>query len=219
MQTGKQERSGCLIAIYSLFAIGVFVLLAGGASVYFFLRSEQGRQILDAAEKGAAWMTTALAAPGTAELREAGCEIALVHTAGAALEVIAPLIPDPEQQQELRDELQSRAGNLDLDALPLVFCTAPRFALRPPSCPSLAVVYGSAVEISAEAFAVIVAQQGQRGVVCQGIYTPTGSLLAPGDGPRTPRMPGATLPAPVVGRERPWARRSRCCGAGRSVGL
>jgi hypothetical protein len=179
MQTGPEERSGCLIAIYSLFGIGVVGLLVGGASIYFFLQSERGRQILDVAEKGAAWMTTAVAAPGTAELRDAGCDVAMVHTAGATLEVIVPLLPDPEQRQEFRDDLQARAGDLDLDALLLVFCAAPRFTLSPPSCSDLAVVYGTAVESPAEAFAVIVAQQGQQGLLCQGIYTPDGSLIDP----------------------------------------
>ena len=179
MQIGPKERSGCLIAIYALFAIGVAGLLVGAAAIYFFLQSEQGRQILDTAEKGAAWMATAVAAPGTAELRDAGCEVAMVHTAGTALDLMAPLLSEPGQQQEFREELQVRAGDIDLDALLLVFCTAPRFTLSPPSCTDLAVVYGNAVEFPAEAFAVIVAQSGGQGLVCQGIYTPDGSLVEP----------------------------------------
>lgn len=202
MQTGPDERSGCLIAIYTLFAIGALVLLVGGASIYFFLQSEQGRQILDAAEKGAAWMAAAVAAPGTSELRDAGCEVAMVHSAGAALDVIVPLLPDREQQQEFREQLEARAGDVDLDALPLVFCAAPQFTLSPPGCAELAVVYGDAVEFPAETFAVVVAQQGRQGLVCQGLYTPAGILIDPLDELETPSDPArdqAHDPVPDLG--------------------
>jgi hypothetical protein len=190
MQSGSDERSGCLIAIYALFAIGALGLLVGGASIYFFLSSDQGRQILDAAQKGAGWMVTALAAPGTEELRDAGCEVAMVHYAGAALEVIEPLLSGADQQEEFRDELQARAGEVDLDELPLVFCTAPQFALSPPDCSELAVVYGEAVDLPVETIAVVVAQQGRQGPVCQGLFTPAGSLLDPLDDLETPSDAG-----------------------------
>jgi hypothetical protein len=197
MDTGRREQSGCLVAIYALFAIGALGLLIGGVTLFFFFQSDQGRKILAVAEKGATWMATAAGALGTTELREAGCEVAMVHRAAATIDVVMQLLPEGDRQQ-LREELQARAGDIDLEELLVVLCIAPRFSLNPPECSDLALVYSEAIEAEAieagalevvpDAFGVIVAQQGRDSLVCEGIYTPDGSLAELGDGQLLPRF-------------------------------
>ena len=121
----------------------------------------------------------------------------MVHTAEATIDVVMQLLPEDDQRQ-LQEELQARAGDIDLDELLVVLCIAPRFSLNPPDCSDLAVVYSQAIEsqavesqaieVAPDTFGVIVAQQGRDSLVCEGIYTPDGSLSESGDGRLLPRF-------------------------------
>ncbi len=166
-----------MVALYVLFGIGLFVVVAGGISVYVFLQTEEGQKVLQVAKSGAEWMTTAASAPGTEELRGVGCEAAMVSDAGSALEVFMVLIPEEQKQAEIREQLESEAGRGDLDDLTLVICTLPRFTTGKPSCEELARTYGNAVDYPPDSFYVLSIQSGQDAPSCQGIYSPSGELL------------------------------------------
>jgi hypothetical protein len=172
-----QKRSGCIVALYVLFGIGLFVLVAGGLSTYFFLQSEQGQKILQVAKDGAEWVTVASQAPGTEELREAGCEAAMISDAGSAVDIFMTLIPEPGKQAEIREELEAQAGQTSLDELLLVICTLPRFNVNSPRCEELARTYGDAVSTAPLSFYVLVVAQGRDEPSCQGMFAPDGRLL------------------------------------------
>jgi hypothetical protein len=165
-----------MIALYVLFAVSLFFIVSGSIAAYFFLQSERGQQILEVAQQGAEWITVASQAPGTDELREAGCEAAMVSDAGSALEIFMTLVPE-EQQADARAALEEGAGNQPLDELRLVICTLPRFTSRPPACNELARLYGDTVPTAPESFYLMVMQQGQSAPSCQGVYAPDGTLL------------------------------------------
>lgn len=176
---GPPKRSGCIIALYAIFGVGLIVMVAGGVATYLFLQSETGQQFMKVAQEGVEWITVASQAPGTEELRDAGCETAMVSDAASAFEIVSVLIPEEDKQAEVRDELERDAGGYPLDELTLVICTLPRFSVGSPSCDELARTYGSAVETYADSFYVLVMQQGQDEPNCRGVYTPDGTLLAP----------------------------------------
>jgi hypothetical protein len=166
-----------MIALYALFGIGLFVVVVGSISAYFFFQSETGRQVLQVARDGAAWVAVASQAPGTEELRQAGCEAAMVSNAGSALEVFMTLVPEEQKRDEIRTDLEEQAGNVPLDELLLVVCTLPRFTTSHPECPDLATTYGRAVPTAPDSFYVLVMQQGQQEPSCQGLYDPDGTPL------------------------------------------
>ena len=173
----KKKRSGCVVALYVLFGIGLFTILLGGAATYLFLQSDQGKEIVQAVKQGTEWIAEAATAPGTEELRAAGCQAALVSTASSALEVITAFVPDGGLREEIRNELLADAGDMDLDEVLLVACTNGRFDGKPPSCPKVARVYSEAVDFAPPAFYVIVLQEGASEPVCQGIHAPDGTPI------------------------------------------
>ncbi len=165
-----------MIALYVLFAVGLFFVVAGSIATYFFLQSEQGQQILQVAKQGAEWVTVASQAPGTDELRDAGCEAAMVSDAGSALDIFMTLLPE-EKGAEARSALEAQVGSQPLDELVLVICTLPRFTVRRPDCEDLARRYGDAVATAPPNFYLLVMEQGQDAPSCQGIYAPDGTLV------------------------------------------
>jgi hypothetical protein len=174
---GPPQRSGCMVALYVLFGVGLLAFLVGGVSLYFFLQSEQGQQFVKVVRDGAEWITVASQAPGTEELRGEGCETAMVSSASAAFNVFSVFIPEEDKQAELREQLERDAGGYDLDELLLVICALPRFSPQTPQCDQLARTYSSAVADVPDSFYVLAMQQGQDAPSCQGIYAPDGTLL------------------------------------------
>jgi hypothetical protein len=79
---GPKERSGCLVALYVVLGLGVLLIVIAGIGSWLFLRSEEGQRVLEAARQGVEWAEDAAQAPGTAELRESGCETAMVTRFG-----------------------------------------------------------------------------------------------------------------------------------------
>lgn len=168
------KRSGCIVALYVLFGAGLFLLVAGGIAVWVFLQSEQGQKIVEVASQGLEWMTEASQAPGTAELREAGCDVALVSEMSRAFELVMTLVPDEEQKSEVLEKMGA-AGNLQEQLL--VMCTLPRLGLGEPDCSKFARTYSEAVPAGPETMFLLVMRQGADAPSCQGIYSTDGTLL------------------------------------------
>ncbi len=171
---GPPKRSGCMLAVYVLFGVGIFVLVAGGIATWLFLQTEQGQKIVEVVKQGAEWMTEASQAPGTAELRDAGCEMALVSEMSKAFDLFMTLVPNEEQKNEVLEQMEA-AGNLQERLL--VMCTLPRIGLAAPDCGGLARTYGEAVPTAPESFFLVVIRQGDDAPSCQGIYAADGTLL------------------------------------------
>jgi hypothetical protein len=171
MTGAPRERSGCLIALYALFAVGLFVLVLGALTAYVALRSPQGQKVVEAAKQGMSWILEAQRAPGTAELREAGCDTALVTNLSDATEVFKELMPE-QAHRELEEG--AMAQQLEHD---MVICVVGRMMLAPPGCSELARIYAIAADAPSESFIVRVQRQGHDAAACQGLYDGEGEFI------------------------------------------
>jgi hypothetical protein len=151
--------------------------------VWAFLQTEQGQKTWHVAKQGAEWILVASQAPGTEELRAAGCEAAMVSNAGSAVDIFMTLVTEEEKQAEIRSELENQTGEGDLDELLMVVCTLPRFSVGDPGCEEVAQTYANAVDSAPENFFVLVTKQGESELGCQGIYNGDGILI------RQPELP------------------------------
>ena len=163
-----------MTALYALLAVGLFVVVAGGIASWLFLQTEQGQKVMEVVKQSAEWITEASQAPGTVELRSAGCEMALVSEMSRAVDLLMALVPDEEQERELLEQMES-AGNLRERLL--VICTLPRNSPDEPDCGGLARTYGEAVPSAPESFFLVAIRQGDDTPRCQSIYSTDGTLL------------------------------------------
>jgi hypothetical protein len=165
---GPKERSGCLVALYVVLGLGVLLIVAGAIASWLFLRSEQGQRVLGAARQGVEWAEEAARAPGTAELRESGCEMAMVTTFGQMLDLAAEFFPE-----ETRDQIEENPHAEET----LVLCLLGVFSDAAGDCSEVARVYGAAVPDAPERFVVMVQKQGHSQGQCEGFFAPDGRFL------------------------------------------
>jgi hypothetical protein len=156
------------VALYVVLGVGVFVLVAAGVASWLFLRSEQGQRVLEAARQGVEWAEQAGRAPGTAELRESGCETAMVTSFDQMLDLAAEFVPEEAKSQVEENPLAEET---------LVLCLLGGFSDAKVDCAEVARVYGAAVPDSPERFVVVVQKQGRTQVQCQGFFAPDGRFL------------------------------------------
>ena len=178
---GPPKRSGCVIALYVLFGVGLFFIVVGGLATWIFLQSERGQQLVTMMKEGAEWITEAVQAPGTEELRAVGCEVAMVSTASSAFELFSAFVPEEDKRAELRAELEANTGGSDLDEMQLVICTVPGYQMETPGCDDLARTYATAVDTGSDAFYVFLMQDGGEEPICQGVFSSDGRLIAEPD--------------------------------------
>ena len=171
---GPPKRSGCRLALYTIFGLGLFAIVAVGIALWLFLESEQGQRVVEAAKQGASWMTEASQAPGTAELREAGCSNALVSEMSKAIDTFMSFLPDETQKSELLEEMESAGG---LETQWLVMCSLSPLGAAEPDCGELARTYADAVPSAPESFLLVVLRQGDDAPSCRGIYSADGTLV------------------------------------------
>jgi hypothetical protein len=163
-----------MLALYGLFGAGLFVIVAGGVATWLFLQTEQGQKVVQGVEQAAEWMTEAIQAPGTTELRAAGCEMALVSEASQAADLFRTLLPSQEQTSQMLEQMEA-AGNLR--ERQLVMCSIASADRADPSCEELAQTYGEAVHRPSESFFLVVIRQSDDSPQCQGLYSADGTLL------------------------------------------
>ena len=171
---GPPKRPGCRQALYAIFGLGLFVIVAVGIALWLFLESEQGERVVEAAKQGASWITEASQAPGTAELREAGCNNALISEMSKAIGVFRAFLPDETQKIEFLEEMESADG---LETQLLVMCSLPPLGVDEPDCGELARTYADAVPSAPERFLLVVLRQGDDAPTCRGIYSTDGTML------------------------------------------
>ncbi|MCG8589652.1 MAG: hypothetical protein MJE66_10210 [Proteobacteria bacterium] len=177
MNETPPQRSGCLVALYALFGLGVLAVGVIAVAAFFFVRSEPGQQALRAVREGVDAATQATMAPGADALREeAGCDRAvLVTTPGDLVTFFG--------QFDLGDAAPPAATG-PAAAERLVVCDAA--TLGPSlSCDSVAGVYVAAVESLSERF-IVGLRTGVGGALasdfeCLEYYSPEGARLGAAD--------------------------------------
>lgn len=167
---GTDQRSGCLTVLYVV--LGLFALMAVtfGVGTCMFVRSETGQKVMRTVGEGISVMREASTAPGTKELRAAGCEIAMVMAFNRIADVLKEIAPEVAEEATL----EQMPGNGTL-----IMCQLGSAPVEPLDCAKVARTYGSAVQDAAPQFGVIVQESGAREPRCQGIYARDGQFIEP----------------------------------------
>ena len=159
----KKGLSGCLIAVL-IFAGLVFVgLLFIGYGAYKVYSSPEGQKLAKVVGESAKLAEEARKAPGTAELRKAGCQEAMVM--------------DPARMAELMADFDDGGAKAmgKLDQQKLVICQVGALVSPKPACDTLARTYVDATHPT-EAFHVTVQVQGGHQPVCEKVYEADGKV-------------------------------------------
>jgi hypothetical protein len=158
-----QRRSGCLLALYIMLGLGTLVIVASLIAGWLFMRSERGQKVIKAVSESMAMAKQAMQAPGTDELRKAGCTQAMVIPTSQILKIVSEVAPEAQ-----KDMPESVAGDT------LIMCQI-NSDTKGPDCPAVAQIYAKAVPDSPESFGITVQRQGQT--TCQGTYARDGTFL------------------------------------------
>jgi hypothetical protein len=168
--TEKQSSGwgkGCAIAAV---VVGLVVAVCGGAVTLISWSIWQNPNVQRGVEiAGAAMDLTreAMTAPGTAELRRAGCAQAMVYSPELIERFIGVIRPDAGV----------RRG--EVPDYPLVVCQVRGQSTL--SCETVARTYAEAVTPAPTELGVTIQGQRGRNARCQGVYGPDGTFLRPPD--------------------------------------
>ena len=179
----QSSERGCLFVAFVGAGIVLVALLVAGVAAWRFTRTEKGKQVVGALGDAFKMATDGMKAPGTEELRKAGCKQAMVLDLRRAMNVGRAFAPK---------------GASDAGAPPasaVVTCIM-GFLDKPLECDLVAQVYVVALGGSAaEPFFATVQKQGSRSAHCMGLYSKTGALLRAVQSPgKRPGGDGASAP-------------------------
>ncbi len=165
-----------MVALIALAALGALALLGVGVAAFFFLRSDEGKKAVTAVGRGVKIAHDAQNAPGAAELRQLGCQSALIMD----LDDIAKSF-DPDRNRNSRRMLY-------------ITCLVPFGVRTVPACDDAASEYVRAVGGTARSqFVVVVQKPFQSKPFCSELFDPQGASLGPfGAGPASPAHSGST---------------------------
>jgi hypothetical protein len=192
MNPAPRQRSPFVTFLYFILGLGAVLLLVGGVGLYLFLRTDQGQRIVTLAREGGALLAEAATASGTVELRDIGCETALVVSAGKIVDLFRQLDPDGKAGEVGEGFLA--VGGLAAET-PVVFCSQKRGQAGTPDCTSAAKVYGSTQLPPPARFVVLMAPRQGDLAGCSGIFGPDGTRLADLPKPDAPVAPEQASPA------------------------
>jgi hypothetical protein len=154
--------SGFKILLYVLLGLGVLGVLTCGSLFYLGWRDPAVRQFVET-------MVGSQSAPGTEQLREAGCVVAQVFDFASALAIFS--------QFDVGESSQAEAVR-DLTMVQCVLSSANEDAL---GCDEVARIYASAVEDPPERFLVQVLVQRSTAFPCRMVYAADATPIAPLD--------------------------------------
>jgi len=158
----ESDRSGLRIFLYVLLALGGLGVLTCGGLLFFAARNPAVRQFVET-------MAESQSAPGTQQLRDAGCAVAQVFDFGSALELLAELDP-------------AKTGEADvLTDMTMVQCVLSKSDSSGLGCDEVAKIYSSAVPDPPDRFFVQVMVQFSSQVDCRVVYSADGTPIAPLD--------------------------------------
>ena len=187
----SDQRSGCLTVLYVVLGLFALMGVTFGVGTCMFMRSETGQKVIKTAREGISVMREATTAPGTQELRDRGCEIAMVMAFTRLFEVLKEISPEAAQEASK----QQMPGNGTV-----VMCQIRTGATDAPDCPDVARTYGAAVPKPPVSFGVMVQETGGSKARCEGTYAPDGTYIAPFEPamqPPTPTPGPAPTPTPT----------------------
>ncbi len=158
----KKSGHGCLIALGITGGVLLLLAILVGVVVHRAATSPEGRKVLGMVRDTARVVGESASAPGTKELRDLGCESAMVMDLNSWLKVFAADAGPPKS-----------TGQLEL----FVICAAGMFK-TPPSCEQVAQTYVRAVGSARGPFQVMVQKQGRNKPVCAVCYDQSGARQA-----------------------------------------
>ena len=162
----KPRRSGLTTLLYVLIGGGGLLCLTCGVGAFLFLRSEEGKRMVEGVREATTLYTEAAGATGSAELRELGCDIALVSTVGRIQDLGRAFQPAELAEGEEADP--AVAG--------MAFTLCQIDGINGPSCAEVARTYGRVVA-AVDPFMVAVVRSSGEDEQCNGVYTADGSLV------------------------------------------
>ena len=162
--TGPPARRGAPVVVWILLAIAALGLFTCAGLVLWVSQSEQGRQLREVVRTGYEVGVESTRAPGTEELRELGCNQAMIMSAEQARAFADAVTDQPEEVLEQFPE-----------DLTMVICQLNMFSDAEIACDEVARTYVSAIEPQGRILVQV--QQGRDSAGCTGIYSSTGELL------------------------------------------
>jgi len=154
--------SGFKVLLYVLLGVGVLGVLTCGSLLYLGWRDPAVRQFVET-------MAGAQSAPGTEQLREAGCAIAQVFEFASALEVFSQFDLGKSNEAEALKDLE------------MVQCVVSSANADTLGCDEVAAIYASAVEEPPERFLVQVLVQASTEDPCRIVYAADATPIGPLD--------------------------------------
>jgi hypothetical protein len=167
----EPERSGLRVFLYVLLALGGLGVLTCAGLAFFLVGNPAVREL-------AGTIAGAQSAPGTQQLRDAGCNVAQVFDLGSAMAVLS----------EFSEEIAQYPEALDMT---LVQCVVSKANSGGLGCDEVAGIYSSAVPEPPDRFLVQVTFQFSSQSPCQVVYGADGTPIAPLDQYDPEAMEGA----------------------------
>jgi hypothetical protein len=162
--TRPPPPTGLKILVWIGIAFLLFLIVVSGTCAYCVLKNPEARKIGAILGESVRMGLAATKAPGTAELREAGCDQAMVM--------------DLHNFTTLVAEMDAKSGKSPTiqDWQSMVLCQIQLGSTRL-TCEQVARIYGRAVPSAPAKFAVAIQVQLPRKEICQGLYGPDGTKL------------------------------------------
>jgi hypothetical protein len=192
----RKKKSGLVIVIYVMAAAALLVILVGGivlvitgVKAALFFGGEDGKKMIEGVKETYEIAMEAQKAPGTEELRAAGCDTASVMNLADMMDAVSNFVGE-EDQKELEAVAESQTT--------MVICQV-SFGDDPPlECDEIARVYGAAVPEAPEELMIQSQKAGRIKDHCVGIYAPDGTFLRAIDAQTFEPAPAEPAPAEPV---------------------
>jgi hypothetical protein len=158
----ESQRSGLRVFLYVLLALGGLGVLTCGGLLFLAARNPAVQQFVET-------MAGSQSAPGTQQLRDAGCAAAQVFDLGSALALLSELDA-------------AEMGEADvLMGMTMVQCVLSKSDSSGLGCDEVAKIYSSAVSDLPDRFVVQVTVQFSSQADCRVVYSADGTPIAPLD--------------------------------------
>jgi hypothetical protein len=162
----SKKRSGCLIALGVVVGLLLLLALIAGLFIWRWVKSEKGQMVIGAVGDATKAARKGFNAPGTAELRAAGCQQAVVIDSADMASIVKRFIKDGGIDDA---ELNAQLGKL------LIACDV-GYGDEAPDCDELARAYLKAAGRAKRPFEIRVQGQGNK-PLCVGDYNQDGKRL------------------------------------------
>jgi hypothetical protein len=160
------KRSGSNTWVWVILGIFGALLLFAVVGLAVFMSTEAGQKTFEVVKRGTEWAMEAQNAPGTEEMRGAGCQTAMVADMSDMMYIAQPFLED-EDMSEMDEQLMQTT---------MLICQVGGFGTAP-DCPDVVRAYASGATTDATEVMVQVQKQGSNQPSCQGMYDLEGNYL------------------------------------------